>query len=206
MRKNLINISKENIPDELFQSRVMVYGAGALCKKVINLLRTYQINICYIVDDDVNKCGSKIEDIEIISYSKFQEMCGQSHDICIVMTTIYGKTVLRQLEEIEPLNVYEMYDWLDELYNLNSFVDGVNDKEKIRKFQEECVLLKSKLADKESHRVLDGLCAYLDTKATNIISNICTEYDQYFIPEILSAIHKPLVLVEGGGTRENYTV
>ncbi len=207
MRTKMKKILKGDIPNELYYSRVMIYGAGSLCEKVIHLLKSYRINVYYIIDDDMNKCGSKIDDIEIISYMKFKEMYGQFHDICVVMTTIYGKTVLRQLDEIGEINIYELYDWLDELYGLNTLVDGVNDRDKIKKFQEECVLLKSKLADEESQRVLDGLGAYFETKDSNIISDICTECEQYFIPEVLEAIHGPLALVDGGGyTGEIYRV
>ncbi len=207
MKKNMKRISKENIPYELYHSKVMIYGAGATCGKIIRLLKSYQINVYYIIDDDVNKCGSRIEDVEVISYIKFKGICKQFHDICVVMATIYGKTVLRQLDEIDDINVYELYDWLDELYGLNAFADGVNDRDKIKNFQVECMSLKDKLVDKESKRVLDGLCSYLETKDSNIISNICTECEQYFIPEVLEAIHEPLVLVDGGGyTGEIYRI
>lgn len=199
MKKSLKKISKGNIPCELYHSRVMIYGAGTHCGNVIRLLKLYQVSVSHIIDDDINKCGSKIEDVEVISYIQFKEMCRQSHDICVVMTTIYGKLVLKQLEEIDNINVYELYDWLDELYGVNTFADGVNDRDKIRKFKEECILLKNKLVEEESQKVLDGLCAYLETKDSNIISDICTEYEQYFIPEVLRVIHQPLAIVDGGG-------
>ncbi len=191
-------IVKDNIPSELYQSMVVLYGGGITCRRILELLKPYQINISYIIDDDINKCGSKIENIEIISYEKFEDICNQFNRVSVILTSIYGKLILGRLNEVENIDVFEMYNWLDNVYRLNSLVGGLDDEGRVKLFKRECLLLANKFIDAESRKVLEGLCTYLDTKDSNILSDICTEHEQYFIPEVLSVLYEPLSLVDGG--------
>lgn len=195
------SINKGNIPDKLYDSDVVLYGAGITGRRILKLLQPYQVHIKYVIDDDMNKWGSRLEDAEIISYREFAEYCTQTHNIAVILTTIYGKTVLKKIRTIDSLSeieVYEMYAWLDEAYGLNCLIGGLDNPEEIEEFHERSGLLKTKLSDEESKRVLDGIYAYMCTRDFNAISDICTEEEQYFIPEILEAIHGPLNLVDGG--------
>lgn len=190
-------ITKEYIPEQLYCSTVMLYGAGTTGRRIINLLKPYQICIKYIIDDDMNRWGTEIEGIKVISHQKLKELCENCKNVSIILTTIYGKTVLNRLNKISGIKIYEMYRWLDEVYDSDNLAKHIH-KEEIEQFRQRSNLLKNKLADQESIDVLDGLYAYLHTQDLNYISNICTTYDQYFIPEVITAIHEPLELVDGG--------
>ena len=195
------SICRGSIPDGLYQSAVFLYGAGITGRRVVTLLEASQIRIQYIIDDDRNKWGNKINDIEIISFQTFEEKCLQLTDVSIILTTIYGKNVLRRLGQVKGtarIETYGMYEWLDEAYDLDSLIGGLDDVEKIECFHKEISFLKNRLADEESRNVLDGIYCYMHSKDLNVISEICTENDQYYIPEVLSAIHEPLRLVDGG--------
>ncbi len=192
------SILKDNIPNELYQSVVILYGAGITCRRLLELLKPYPIDVKYILDDDMNKWGNKILSIEIISYQEFEEICRHSNRVAVILTTIYGKTAIKKLSKLSNIEIYEMYGWLDEVYGVNSLVNGMNDKNEIEKFGKETSLLKQNLEDEESQKVLEGLYAYICSKDSNIISDICTGYEQYFIPEVLEAVREPLKIVDGG--------
>ena len=138
------SIIKENIPNEIYQTIVILYGGGIASKRIIKLLKPYWINIEYIVDDDMNKWGTQIEDIEVISYERLKEICRNSDNISVILTTIYGKTILEKLNQISNIKVYEMYGWLDEEFDLHCIAGGVNDKDEEMKFCQEINLLKDK--------------------------------------------------------------
>lgn len=192
------SISKGNIQEELQQSKVFLYGAGITGRRILKLLDPYQIKIECIIDDDINKWGSRIEGIEIISCRQFEEICTNLRHISVILTTIYGKTVLRTLNKIDNIEIYEMYGWLDKAYGLNNLTIGLEDKTEIGKFGDHIGKIKERLADTESCRVYEGLYDYMCSKDSNVIVDVCTEFEQYFIPEVLAAIHGPLNLVDGG--------
>lgn len=194
---NVEKIIKDNIPMELYQSVVVLYGAGTTGRRIIKLLEPYRINMKYVIDDDMNRWGSKVENIEIISYQRFEEMCDNSRDISVVMATIYGKTVMDRLRQIPDLKVYELYEWLDEVYGSDNLARRIHEDE-IEVFRRKSDLLKEKLADEESIKVLDGIYGYMRSKDMGILGEICTIQEQYFIPEVLAAVQSPLELVDGG--------
>lgn len=53
-------LSQSNIREELSSATVILYGAGITGKRIIELIRPFQISVKYIVDDDENKHGLKI--------------------------------------------------------------------------------------------------------------------------------------------------
>ena len=192
-------ILKGSIPSELFQSSVFIYGGGNTGVSVLKILKSYSVHIEYIIDDDLNKWGKKVEGVEIISYQQFVEKCKYIKDIAVVMGTIYGRSILRRFSETtSDVDVYEIYNWLVEEYGLKNFIAGVNDKNEIEQFRNESCKVKAFLADDESKKVLDGVYNYLVSNELDFISNICTEQKQYFIPEVLAAIKQPLNIVDGG--------
>lgn len=190
-------IIRDIIPAELYQSVVVLYGAGTTGRRIIKLLEPYRINIKYVVDDDMNRWGTKVENIEIISYQRFKDMCRDYSNISVVLTTIYGKVVLDHLRKIPDIKIYEMYEWLDEVYGSDNLARRIHEDE-IEKFRRESNLLKNKLADEESAKVLDGIYTYMCSRDMEILGDICTTQEQYFISEVMAAMQSPLELVDGG--------
>lgn len=193
----MVKIEKDHIPVQLFHSVVVLYGAGTTGRRMINMLAPYQIHIKYIIDDDRNRWGSEIEHIEIISCQKLQELCQDEKEVSVILTTIYGKTVLERISGIPNIKVYEMYEWLDEIYGTDNWVKRIH-KDEAGQFWKNCASIKHKLADEESVRVLEGIYTYMCTQNMSILSEICTKHTQYFIPEVLKAVEAPLKLVDGG--------
>lgn len=192
------SICRGNIQNELHQSKVFLYGAGITCRRILKLLQPYSIKVEYIIDDDMNKWGTMVEDIEIISFEQLEEICKSLTHVSVIVTTIYGKTVLKTLRNIGNIDVYEMYGWLDEIYALNSLTIGLNDEGEIEKFGNHISAIKDKLADVESQKVYEDIYDYMCTRDSKIIADVCTEYEQYFIPEVLEAVQEPLNIVDGG--------
>ena len=89
------SIHKGEIPEALYQSVVVLYGAGITGNRIVALLKPYKVRILYIIDDDKNKWGSTIDGIPIISYRVFEEKCTGFAHVSVILTTIYGKAVLK---------------------------------------------------------------------------------------------------------------
>ena len=47
------SILKDNIPNELYQSVVILYGAGITCRRLLELLKPYPIDLKYILEEVV---------------------------------------------------------------------------------------------------------------------------------------------------------
>lgn len=191
-------LSQSNIREELSSATVILYGAGITGKRIIELIRPFQISVKYIVDDDENKHGLKIGGGgEIISYAELLNLSQQFNRISVIVTSIYGKTILKNLDAIENIQIYEMYDWVENMYGSNRWSNCMNEDD-LALFKKETDSLKYSLADDESIQVLDGVYHYLRSKDLKCIYDICSEYDQYFIPEIIDAIDKSLTIVDAG--------
>lgn len=195
------HIEKNIIPQELYNMTVVIYGGGYTGKIIINLLHSRGVKIESIIDDNENIQGTYIENVEVISYKKFCE-CNADQKTALILTTIYGKTVLKRIEKLTNVQVYELYDWYSALIGKDDLLRRITQEtEKIQEMKKQIDGLKGKWADEESGYVLEGLIHFLDTKDLNDIADICTEEEQYFIPEVLSAIHSPVSIIDGGAYR-----
>lgn len=190
-------LSNENVVQELLSKNVILYGGGITGKRVLQLIQQFQIKIEYIVDDDENKWGNRLDKIKIISFTEFMKLSKQINNISVILTSIYGKTVLKKLEKIEGIQIYEMYGWVENVYRTEHWSKCTN-KEDIANLESNLNLIKDGLEDEESIKVVDGICNYLQSKELRYIYDICTEHEQYFIPEVLRAIAKPLNIVDAG--------
>lgn len=193
----MISLSKENLKQKLLSADVFLYGAGMTGKRVMDIMRPFQINVKYIVDDNEDKWGTKLDDVEIISYAQFIEMSEQFSNIAMVLTSIYGKVLLKKLESVENIFVYEMYGWVESVYRKEHWSNHINEND-LARFKREIDLLNDSLDDYESIQVLNGIYNYLCSKDLKYIYDICSEYDQYFIPEVLKVVERPLSIADVG--------
>lgn len=190
----LKHIEKDHLPSELYDIPVVIYGGGYMARIVINLLLSKGINIRYIIDDNEAVQGTEMENIKIISYHDFCSLAGEYEKIAIILTTIYGKAVLKRLHYMSNIQVYELYGWYSELIGKNNEIsDMVQDTNRIQEMKKQIGILRDKWTDEESGNVFDGLLHYLETGDLNYIAEISTDDEQYFIPEVKAAVRK------GGG-------
>lgn len=194
----MIHIDKNEIPKELYEYPVVLFGAGSTGKTIMKLLSLKGVSIAYFVDDDASKSGEKIDNIEIVLFDKFKQFCEASNRVSVIMTSIYGKAILTRISDLKQIQVYEMYDWYCEATNHKESILGIDSKEEMEKFKNQIDALKDRWADEESNIVLNGLYKYLCSKDSNYISLVCTEVEQYFIPEVISAINAPLLIIDAG--------
>lgn len=102
------------------------------------------------------------------------------------------------------VQVYELYGWYDKflkMENKNSVLDNFSGVETVKKMKKQIKFLETKWADEQSVYVLNGLVHYLETKDWNNLAEICTEEEQYFIPEVRAAIKMPLNIIDAGAYR-----
>lgn len=197
----MIHIEKNKIPEELKSSEIYVYGGGFTGRTVIKLFQEYGLVISAVIDDDEGLQGEKLFGISVISFEKFCEIYILKKNISVVLTCIYGKAILKKLNIFPKLNIYELFDWYNEIIGYNRWLEQMSKKQELLVLKQEWEQLKEKWADRESINVLDGIWNYLNTKNLDDIVDICTEQEQYFIPEVLEAIKYPLYIIDGGAYR-----
>lgn len=198
----MIHLSKNEFPLILREIPVVLYGGGAAGRLICDLLIQNDIRIMYIVDDSVSLCGSYIRQIKVISYNEFCEYIKEYEKVAVIMTTIYGKSVLNKMCLIHNIIVYELYDWFmklngDEKWLQEMFRDTIN----VQQMKIQIGLLRGKWADKESEYVLDAIMNYVDKGDLSVISEVCTVNEHYFIPEVIETIKSPLTIIDGGACK-----
>lgn len=164
MLKRMLHISKNELPLVLRETPVVLYGGGAAGRLISDLLIQNDIRIMYIVDDSISLCGSYIRQIKVISYNEFCDYSRECEEIAVIMSTIYGKTVLNKMSFMPNVQVYELYDWFLELNGDKKWLQGMlADTTNVQQMKTQLQLLRGKWADKESEYVLDGIIDYIDT-------------------------------------------
>lgn len=196
------HIDRNNIPAELYSMPAVIYGGGYTGRLIIELLTQNGVQIKCIIDDNERLQKTYIENIEVISFQQFKEYSQKFDQTAVIITTIYGKAVLKKLQSLDGISVYELYDWYMDLSgNKNRVEEYIQDVDKIENMKAQVRLLKGGLADEKSRSTLEGIIHYLDTKDINVLFEVCVEDEQYFIPEIKKAIKNPLHIIDAGAYR-----
>lgn len=196
----LIHIEKGTIPEELKNLLVFVYGGGRTGRVIVDLFKKNGVRICNIIDDDEGLQNLEIEGLKVISFETFYQLY-KREDVCIVLTSIYGKAIMKKIRSCSKVKVYELFDWYNELIGYGDKLCQMIYKEDLGELKNKWNLLINKCKDEESIDVLAGIWKYLETKDLAFIEKICTEETQYFIPEVINAINEPLYIVDGGAYR-----
>lgn len=181
----MIPIRKGEIPMQLNNFPVVLYGAGYAGRRCRQLLDNAGIRITFFVDDDKVKQGKEIAGIKVYSYNDLEEYCKKQENVHIILTSIYGAQIYKRLKGIPNITIYEMYDWLAESAIPERTGQNIYSKEELEKFKENVETLKGNLNDEESKKVFSNLFRYMQTGDGTYISDICSTEEQYFIPEVL---------------------
>ena len=197
----MIHINKNNVLEMLKDSLIYLYGGGYTGRVIITLLQQKGLKIESIIDDDEGLQGEVVLGISVISFQDFCKVYQEKRNISVVLTSIYGKAILKKLGILSELNVYELFDWYSELIGNKEWIAQISGEEELRRLKREWKLLETNWADKESIQVLNGIWKYLNSKDLNDIADICTEDEQYFIPEVLEVIKSPLSIIDAGAYR-----
>lgn len=196
----IFHIEKCNIPESLHKLPVVVYGGGYAGRIIYRLLYDEGVKVNNIIDDNESIQGEIFSGTEIISFAHFAKK--YTGDVVVVLGTIYGKSVLRKLETLPHIQVYELYDWYDEACGHKQAVDSrCQNVSDIERFRTNLKLLSTKWSDDESRSVADGLVRYITTRNIVDIADICTAEEHYFIPEVLDAFARRgegLRIIDGG--------
>lgn len=196
----MIHIEKNCIPDNLKKTIICIYGGGYTGKVIINLFRRNGLIISNIIDDDIGLQNSEVEGIKVISFDDFCRIY-KNEEVSIVLTSIYGKAILRKIEKCQNIKIYELFDWYSEIIGNKEWIGKITKDEDLFDLKQQWELIRKNLEDKESIDVLEGLWKYFNTKDLQYIEKICTDADQYFIPEVIDSIKEPLHIIDAGAYR-----
>lgn len=197
----MIHIEKDILPTELSQSQIFLYGGGYTGQVVVDLFHRNGLKIKNIIDDDEGLQGKKVQGIQVISLQHFCKVYQEADNVSIVLSSIYGKAILKKLKQLPELSIYELFDWYSEIIGNKEWIKQICNEQELITLKREWELLGKNWADEKSIEVLNGLLKYFETKDLNDIAEICTDEEQYFIPEVLCAIRQPLYIVDGGAYR-----
>lgn len=192
----MYHIEKKCIPDELKNTKVCLYGGGHTGHIIIDLFQKEGVKIDNIIDDNENIQGLEIKGIRIISYQHFKENY-KDEKVSLVLACIYTNIILKKIDNMPNVKVYELFDWYDDIVRATSHVQRA-EGEALDNLKCKWDSLRDKWEDDESRKVLDGLYTYFQTKERKYIEEICSNEEQYLIREVLDSIKEPLYVIDGG--------
>ena len=197
----LIHIEANGVPQNLYTASVIIYGGGSAGRAIYRLLSEKGVKITYIVDDNGSLHGEIFEGAEIVSFSRFLELNKERQNIAVVLGTIYGKSILAKIEGLPHVQIYEMYEWLEDASgNRQKRSAQFEDRAEVERLRVNLESLSPRWADEESRRVINGLLRYASTQNLADIAEICAAERQYFIPEVVKAVShlKGMKIIDGG--------
>ena len=196
----MLEITHSNIQEVkkiLSDSTVILYGAGTFGIQSINILKRKGIGADLFVDDDVNKQGTIVEGLPVLSYAELEEMSKQRL-IHVILTSIYTRPILAKLE---PLNipVYQMYSLfidegetcIDKLFSM---------KQSQHEWDNKYNIIERALEDELSKKIwkhLGYVSKSKDLKIENFLE-IASAEEHYFVSPIPRLLKEQSVLVDCG--------
>lgn len=180
---------------------VYIFTGGYTGEKIIKLFAQYGLKIKNIIDDDEGLQGRQVQGIGVISYEQFCKDNIIMDNVSIVLTSIYAKTILKKIGDHTGLKIYELFDWYNEIGGNGERVNRIYQKNELLLLKQKLNELRAELSDRQSVDTMEGIVKYFETRDLNVFTEICTDEEQYFIPEVLQAVRKPLYIIDGGAFR-----
>lgn len=178
-------IEKNNIPQEIMNGSLYLYGAGYTAKICIKALESASVKITSLIDDDMMKQGTKELSYDVLSYDELAEICKNGKSIHVVLTSIYGKAIYNRLAMLPNVTIWEMYEWYMNILDQQKLVVEKHcEGEKLVQYKSNTDLLKKYLSDDASKSVYDAVYQYYLTNDINEIVKVCTTEESYFIKEV----------------------
>jgi FkbM family methyltransferase len=174
---------------------------GDTGRRIIELFNQNNLIIKNIIDDDEGLQGRTVMGIGVISFRQFCEANPVMNSVSLVLTSIYGKAILKKIGCLPGLRIYELFDWYSDLAGAKERIAQNCQEKDLMELRMELSGIMDNWSDRQSINVLEGLQRFFETKDLNEIETICTDEEQYFIPQVLKAIKEPLYIVDGGAFR-----
>lgn len=97
---------------------IVIFGAGVSAGWCIRVLTRFNIQVCYIIDNDVSKWGNKLEGVTIKAPSELENCLAN-----ILITAYMSENVIRkQLESIDRnLRVFSILEWAEKCSKIADF-------------------------------------------------------------------------------------
>ena len=192
---------------------LVLFGAGKIATETIKYLENKhpEMEIAYIIDNNVEKSGTDLMGIPVISYEEFLQK--DSSDIKVLLTS---KNMFQLYQDLKHGRIADkdMYfpnstwvmkesfmsaDWVTGIFVYVRMLDIYFNKDKIREVCE-C------LADKESKEVLKAVIKFRLTLEPKHITNVCACTNSDYFSKAPFALSKEEVLVDAGALRGDSTL
>ncbi|MCL2284592.1 MAG: putative capsular polysaccharide synthesis family protein [Fibromonadales bacterium] len=102
-----INVDSLDLIDNagfLFENKVILYGAGLCGRDACRILKRAGVSVSYFCDNDSNKWGHHVGDVEVISPNKLKEL-DKEEKILIIISSYNVSFIDQIIEVIEGLNM-----------------------------------------------------------------------------------------------------
>ena len=97
---------------EIHKREWILFGAGDEGKKLVNLLKNTDINIYAYADNDIEKVGTVIDGIKVISFAEMKELYDK-YDIVVSVSPKYEDILIKQLKSEGVKRYYKLEEAYD---------------------------------------------------------------------------------------------
>lgn len=172
----------------------MIYGASDAGRNYVNVLRSYDIPVACLVDDDPQKQGQQYEGIRIFSLNDYKENRTGKETILIAS---YSPGVIIQKLKAENPDLYKSVKWSD----FYLWENGLDYYAYYQKHMEMLQSVYGLLFDEKSKVVFENLLNYKITRDPALIKDIQDDVrEQYFTSEIMRFTDKEIFMDLGAYT------
>ena len=180
------------VAKELKKRPLFFYGAGLICRRIIDACTLLGIRPSYISDRNPDLWGKSIDGIVVISPL---EMRSHGADIPIVITTLYVLSAANSLTEQGFTNIWSFHDSKAPFYDQSQY--NKNENKHIFNANKSVIdSVKEGLADRRSVETVNALISYRQTNNPGDVEAIYND-SEYFPSDIINLTHSE-VFVDGG--------
>ena len=179
------------VTGELVKRPLFFYGAGLICRRIIDVCALISIRPNYISDMNPDLWGKLIDGIRIISPSEMRKF---GTDIPIIVTTMYISSAVNSLAEQGFTNIWCFNDHKTPPYNQSIY--SYNNDYIFNTHKAAITRIRKGLADRRSVETVDRIISYRKTSNPSDIEAIYCDNEYY--PSDIIFLTQNEVFIDGG--------
>jgi FkbM family methyltransferase len=158
------------------KTTIVIFGGGGLGIEALENLKKVGCRTHYFCDNDINKQGTNIHGIKVLSFKELEMLVKKDNNIAIIPSIPDPKEICDQLED----SGLGSYIWSFDLWNWEPAKDAYDFyHQNLVSIQE----VNDFLADDKSRETLEAVISYRITRTQDVLNDIFT-LPQYFRDEI----------------------
>lgn len=99
--------------------KIVIFGTGSVGMKIFHVLQKYNFEVSYFCDNDMTKMGTQIDNIDVISFTKLQEIAYDS-DIIVQIASTYEAAIMKQLDQVRRIKYITYHEFCLAMFYLDN--------------------------------------------------------------------------------------